>query len=223
MKTKIIEHYAKNYSSSPIEISEEEIQYLIYNDCECTDCGKSIFELYDFPEIDIEQGEIYCEDCYNENYLEYCPLCENRYDIKEGKSDYFVVNKEGSKEANIPIGIYQILKRPYFYGDCVTGFDGMFNDSIKHVSKINLEEIMSIESCECICPECVELYLKKENYFMLGTGVPSVLFKKHRNDWFKDYTDENIHKTRQKVIHERIYLRGLIQKGIICPEIQERS
>jgi len=216
MNEKIIEHYTNHFASSPIEISEDEIQYLIKHDCECTGCGKSIFELYDFPEIDIEESEILCESCYDEDYREYCPICENSYDIKDGKSDYFVVNKEGTKEANIPIGIYHILKRPYFYGDCVYGFDGVFNDSIKQVSKINIEDFQELESCTCICSECIDLYLKKENYLMFGSGIPIVLSKKHRNsEWLSKTTDESLHKDRQNVIHKRIYLRGLIQKGIV--------
>mgnify|MGYP000605216070 CR=1 FL=1 len=55
LKDKIVNHAKTEYSSSPYEFGDEHIQLIIDHDCECDHCGKSIFELDDFPYVSIER------------------------------------------------------------------------------------------------------------------------------------------------------------------------
>ena len=143
LKDKIVNHAKTEYSSSPYEFDDEQIQLIIEHDCECDHCGKSIFELDDFPCVSIERKEVLCEDCYDEEYRTTCPICEESWEIDE-MTDYFFISKSNSKEVGKPSGIYKILKRPFYYGDCVTGFDAFFDGAIQKVSDIDIEEVYSI-------------------------------------------------------------------------------
>ncbi len=49
LKDKIVNHAKTEYNSSPHRFDDAQIQLIIEHDCECDHCGKSIFELDDFP------------------------------------------------------------------------------------------------------------------------------------------------------------------------------
>ena len=218
LKDKIVNHAKTEYSSSPYEFDDEQIQLIIEHDCECDHCGKSIFELNDFPCVSIERKEVLCEDCYDEEYRTTCPICEESWEIDE-MTDYFFISKSNSKEVGKPSGIYKILERPFYYGDCVTGFDAFFDGAIQKVSDIDIEEVYSILhprinkeniTLDCMCPHCAEKYLRKDN-FIRADSLYCILQEKQRNQMFADYSDERIHRLRQDMIHRRITFRGLLQ------------
>lgn len=115
MKDKILEHFKTGYGSSPHEISEEEVQLLIKHDCECDDCNKSIFDLDDFPDMDVDKDEVLCEDCYKEEYRDYCPICEEDYWKNElpdefPKEPFFYIGTRARS------GIYHAKEFPVFRG-----------------------------------------------------------------------------------------------------------
>jgi hypothetical protein len=219
MKDEIIEHYKSNFNSSPVDIPDEQIAFLIENDCQCTSCGKSIFEMDDFPEISIKDSEVLCEDCYSENYRNTCPICEDSYDIKEFTSDYLVISEDLAVETKKKPGIYKILERPFFFGNILSGFDAFFDNAIELVVHIRINEFKKIDCgdgcCEVgsdiICPECIEKFVRKSNY-LKSDRIPCILIKKYETDpLFKDYTPEQLHQTRQRIIHQRITCRGIIE------------
>ena len=219
LENKIVNHAKTGYNSSPYEFDPQQIQLIIEHDCECDHCGKSIFELNDFPDVSVERKEVLCEDCYDEEYRTTCPICEESWEIEE-MTDYFFISKANSKEVRSPSGIYKIMKRPFYYGDCITGFDAFFDDAICKVSDIDIEEVYSIlhpQLCkgaltlDCICPHCAEKYLRK-NCFIKADSLYCILQEKQRHQLFADYSDEKIHRIRQDMIHRRITFRGLLQK-----------
>ena len=113
MTEKIKKHFETEYSSSPVDVGEDEIQLLIKHDCECDNCGTSIFELNDFPERDIEKDEVLCENCYNEEYRDYCPICEESYEKSDlpdefPKSPFYYIGTQAKS------GIYHALSWPVF-------------------------------------------------------------------------------------------------------------
>jgi len=113
LKDKIKNHFKNNYCSSPKEITDEEIKLLIAYNCRCGECNTSIFELDDFPDIDIKKDEVLCEDCYYEEYYEQCPLCEKDYYIepepdKFPKSPFYYIGNQSQS------GIYHAKSYPIF-------------------------------------------------------------------------------------------------------------
>lgn len=75
LKDKIVNHAKTEYNSSPHRFDDAQIQLIIEHDCECDHCGKSIFELDDFPDVSVERKEVLCEECYDEEYRTTCPIC----------------------------------------------------------------------------------------------------------------------------------------------------
>lgn len=218
LESKIINHANTEYNSSPHEFNKEQLQLIIKHDCECDNCGKSIFEMDDFPDVSVEREEVLCEYCYDEKYRTICPICEDSWEINE-MTDYFFISKYNSKEVRKSSGIYKILKRPFYYGDCVTGFDDFFDEAIEKVSDINIEEVYSILhpqlnkedlTLDCMCPHCSEKYLRKDN-FIKADNLYCLLQEEQRNKLFSDYSDERIHALRQDMIHRRITFRGILQ------------
>lgn len=220
METKIKQHYKSNFNSSPVGVAQNEIDFIIKQDCECNRCGKSIFELYDFPELLIEDEEIMCEECYDEHYREICPICENSYDVKDYTSDYLVITEELSNETGNTPGIYKILKRPFFYGSILSGFDAFFPNTLELVTSIRINDYKKIDcgenccevSSDTICSECVDRYVRKSNYIK-SESIPCILVKRCEKDLFSEYTSEQLHFRRQRLIHKRITCRGMLEQG----------
>ncbi|MBP1614517.1 MAG: hypothetical protein H6Q13_1965 [Bacteroidetes bacterium] len=219
IKEQIRVHAHSGYSSSPHEFTDEQLDFIIAHDSQCDNCGKSIYEMCDFPEVLIDKDELLCEECYDDEYRTTCPLCEEYYE-KEDMTDYFFITKDISKQVHKPVGMYKILKYPFYYGDCISGFDAFFDDVIEKVSDLNIEEAYSIINpnnkeevlMDCICPDCAEKYLRKD-YFIKAEPYYCLLMPKERNRLFKDYSDELLHRKRQDMIHRRITFRGLLQKA----------
>lgn len=218
MKKKIIEHAKTEYSSSPHEFNDDQLDLIINHDYSCDNCGKSVFEMNDFPEVLIDEDQLLCEECYDEEYRTVCPLCEDLCK-KEDMTEYFFITKETSKAVHKPIGMYKILKFPFYYGDCVFGFDAFFDDAIERVSGLDITEAYALHNpsngkdilLDNICPDCAERYYRKD-FFIKTEPRYCILQDRYRNNTFADYSDEKIHKTRQEMIHRRITLRGMLQK-----------
>lgn len=221
----IKKHYENGFSSSPIDVSDEEVQTLIENQCSCNYCGNNITDMYDFPEI--FDNEVMCEECYKDNHMSYCPLCENSYDTKDGDSGHVLITKELAKDQGIKHGIYEVLKRPFFFGDILGGFHGFFDNTLKLVANIDIDEYEPTVRSHYtkgdinsgfICPECISKHTTFET-LLTKERVPCILMKKYENHYmFKDYSPERLHKTRQYMIHQRITARGLIQKSEVKDE-----
>lgn len=197
MREKIKEHFTKIYSSSPIDISEAQIDLLIYSDCCCDNCGNDIFQMYDYPNISLEENEVLCEECYNEKYYQRCGLCENSFDKPETpESTRFIVSKELSNEAGLEPGLYQALSFPMYFGNCVTGFDAFFEGSIKLVKTLDINSIQRVRygkgtediKLDEICPDCYDL-LTKHKYI--------------RNNYCN----------KAYGLHQTINVRGALQRG----------
>lgn len=145
MVEKIKAHYETEFSSSPHSITEEEISLLINHEYECDNCSKSLFTLYDFPNLSIEDNEVLCEDCYRDEYMETCPICEDSFDKPRTAADnILIISKEAIEEYGLQImpGFYQVKKWPFFYGNCVTGFDGLFDDAIELIRECDINSML---------------------------------------------------------------------------------
>ena len=118
MKEKIKEYYKTGFCSSPADVSDEEIEFIITRDCKCEHCGKSLFEMDDFVEIIKDNNgacyELLCEECYTEEYMETCGLCEDYYEKPtKPENTFFVVSKIACEDVamnTIKPGIYQAFR-----------------------------------------------------------------------------------------------------------------
>lgn len=182
-KQKVIIHAEKNYNSSPCEYTDAELETLIENECACSNCGKSIFDLDDFPVIRDEL--VYCPDCERELFMQDCPVCEELFFSPETPEGHcFFVSAKNGKALKVKPGLYQVMRFPYQSGDVLFGFDALVQENITLVRAMDIESILreiglkKDVSCECVCPDCVGKYTEarriKTRWCNMRTGV-------HRN------------------------------------------
>ena len=137
----------------------------------CTHCGDEITPGFEFG---TEEHPL-CEECYCD-MTDVCPVCEEHFtpldgeDIglsrtKEGE-EYFFITKATAKVTGKPVGLYHVLEWPFFYGDCVTGFDGFIEGAIEQVSTLDIEDYLDRQypriehevATDILCPECAEKF-----------------------------------------------------------------
>lgn len=195
MTTKEIkQHYKTEFSSSPVKITQEEIDLLIKHECQCSYCCKEILEMWDFPNLNTEKDEIICEDCYKTKYQVTCPICEEWFDKATKPEDQIlIISSQSVEEYNLSVkpGFYQVKEWPYFYGNCVTGFDGLFDNTIELIRECDINSMLyklqphngkeKVSAGEC-CHACMEKYTGKteivNNYCNKRYGAKRVKLEK---------------------------------------------
>lgn len=182
------------------EWTEEELNFIIEHECSCDHCGEGVKELNDFPEFLIEENEFLCEECYTDRYRKTCPICEDYYDIRYGESNYSVKNEEDALRENEVAGIYH-------FGNLLIPIN------INYLKKIDCGENCCEVYSDDICPDCVSNLVRKDNFMKYHEHrTPCILIKKYENDSiFKDWTPERFKRERQRLIHQRITVRGIIE------------
>lgn len=181
--------------------TNEELDFIIKKKCTCDDCGASVEELSDFPELLIEEDELLCEECYGQKYRKLCPICENTYDIIDGESEYSIKTEEDALLENEKAGIYHS-------GNLLIPIN------INYLKKIDCGESCCEVYSDDICHECVSNLVRKSNYIKShGSGIPCILIRGYRETLFNDWTDEVFKRKKHHLIHRRITVRGIIEKA----------
>ena len=129
----------------------------------CSRCGA---EIEDEPFK--RNGECLCEECYLEECTQTCPVCEEHFEPEEGGSEHFFITKKTSRITGQPVGLYRVLKHPFFHGNCIDGFDAFYKDAIEQVNDLDIEDYLSKKygedtevSTDIICPDCAARYGKR--------------------------------------------------------------
>lgn len=219
LRQQIIDHAKSRYLSSPYEFTDEELDVIIASDCKCDHCGKSIFDLDDFPVI--KDGEVLCEDCYSDEYRTLCPVCEEEYE-KDAETDFFFITRRTTEDTRNPVGLYKVVERPFFYGDCVTGFDGFYEGAVVQVNDLDIDEFYDIklghrQKCleietDLICPDCAKLYTQYEN-LMTATPHYLILHPKYDAESRARYDAGTLRLLRQRQTNINITLRGMLERA----------
>ncbi len=198
MKIQKLEENLRKHEFASGKLDGEDIKKIIVANYCCEDCGISVFELSDFPETgsNIEGSNCICEDCYDKRYREICDCCEGSYEPRDEDKKYLVFSKT-NENAVEKIGIYEVLKYPYFISDHFSA--RVLDESIKLIRECDIESMLnnihnqkhSIDTADCICQSCSEK-------FALITPMA-------KNS--KRYCDKF---TR---IHHNITAKGIIERG----------
>jgi hypothetical protein len=166
----------------------------------CSDCGNELDEEEIETPYKNQWDEAICDYCYRDKYQEYCPVCEDYFDKPEKPTDsYFIVSKEGEKEAGIKMGVYHVLDYPVFSA-AVRGLGSTFlweenfklmrecdvNSMLKKLHGLHYEKL---KGAEVVCQSCAERFAKTENFFSI------------RHQWVYNPLTKNL------------YERGVIQNG----------
>lgn len=136
-------------------------------DKKCSTCGDALIgDEYKMPSTG-KDGEVLCDDCYEDKYLHVCEICD---EVRENNEKYyFVINQEiiddkGIEYNDKPMlpGIYKPLKEHFDINDQVFGFQGFVDGALECVVNIDIPG-EHWELCPQICESCVAKYKEKSN------------------------------------------------------------
>lgn len=133
----------------------------------CADCRKQLRgEELESPSRST-WGEPVCDECYQYNYQDHCPLCEEYYDRpKKPEDTFFFLIRHTAHELRMKPGFYRVLAFPYYFGGVVTGFDDFNLDRISLARECDIQAIQKPEGVEPVdhsgecCLDCFEKYVK---------------------------------------------------------------
>lgn len=101
--------------------TKAELKIIRENDLKCSGCGENIFELQDFPVI--KDDNVFCEDCYDDEYRDICPLCQDSYENDNVQCEqfpkspfYYGVKEDRRLKSYHPQGVYEAINYPIFIG-----------------------------------------------------------------------------------------------------------
>ena len=114
----------------------------------CSYCEKMLdFEEIKNPPRD-EDGDIICDDCYNENCCYKCFLCDEYYKNPTKPEEIYFIIGQGH---NIDPGLYQVIRFPYYLKYIGLGVV-FYENSIKWIKDVEF----SGNLIKKICPNCVK-------------------------------------------------------------------
>lgn len=115
----------------------------------CTYCGVNLdSEQIQNPRTD-KDGDIMCDECYQEHYEFSCCWCQDSDHI-DHQHKMLIVDDE--KSAKLPRGVYEITTIPYYCDEIITS--RLYKWALNRIADV--PEDLEIESYPCghLCIEC---------------------------------------------------------------------
>jgi hypothetical protein len=143
-------------------LSEEELEFILKNDCECNSCQINIQKLESPPIINIEKDILLCEICYEEEHKIFCNICDKLFDTVMTKEWFWFENGDISMKYERPPGIYKFD----WYNPILFPGINCFNEKtllayIKDEKKIPIINEENYIDSGWICPICAKKYAKE--------------------------------------------------------------
>lgn len=123
---------------------------------QCTECDDPLSdEEIEYP-TDKGEGPI-CTNCECANHHWTCEFCQNCEE-----DDYIVeiFAVYDGDEAEVPVGIYRILRRPFYYQGMLGG-GGVFPDCVERVADLPQGQECE-QPCAFLCRDCAKPYQQAE-------------------------------------------------------------
>lgn len=128
---------------------------------ECKYCGGLLDdEERGSPRLDSD-GDIMCDDCYDEHYRSICPMCGDYYELESEESDIFLLFDE---DIGVDPGIYRPTSYP-FYSQPLIGSPHVYDGAVELIGGIDAvdswirDEILT--PATFVCKTCEEKILRK--------------------------------------------------------------
>ena len=117
---------------------------------ECNWCSRDLSQSEILKPSTSNDGEIICDGCYNQEYMERCILCE-RYFAKEDLQ-YLVIEEGDSWEGErLEKAVYEIVDTPYYVANVFSVT--LIADSLEKIRDVAEEELHWVDSGK-VCKEC---------------------------------------------------------------------
>ena len=125
----------------------------------CTECGTELdAEEAESPRVD-KDGDIICDQCFENQYSYLCPLCGEIFDedfsVKISPK-HILVTKYAAEELGFDPGIYEIISYPFFADGIIELH--FFKSSIKKIAELSgdFNEDDLIDDIHYVCEECAK-------------------------------------------------------------------
>ena len=209
IRSVIDDFFAKYEEVNGFTFDESEKTLMRKQDFCCESCGHDFRTYYsDFYVVNDwnqDASEVMlCRECYEDNYQTLCVICEELYDSPSLEDHNIFVNQGIAEENDLCVGIYQVISYPFFYGNILTGFEGLFVNALRLIKEIDISKARNLiehpdhgkydydsgNICEC----CVREW----------TVMPRLFYKIGVNEVFKSPDG----------LHEIITKKGIIKDGV---------
>lgn len=137
---------------------------------DCTCCGDALdSEELENPRED-KQGDILCDDCFENKYTHRCPVCEGLFNedfsVKITPKNLLISESVG-EQLHLDTGVYEIVEYP-FYRDGITEFS-LITSSIKKITDLPSDFTdEELNTLHYICDECMKKATEAEE---AGVGL----------------------------------------------------
>lgn len=140
----------------------------------CTYCGQTLNDdEANSPEKD-EDGDVMCDDCHKDHYMDSCERCQNYVDKKDldcSPGNLIVTWREApGRPDDLSPGYYRVKEWPFFADGMIEGY--MISRNLEKIGDLSAADTKvaadAWTECSPLCSECRE---KIETQFK--NGVPS--------------------------------------------------
>lgn len=125
----------------------------------CTVCGDELdLEEVESPCVD-KDGDIICDECFEDKYSYMCPLCGEMFDedfSEKISPKYLLILEYAGEKLGVGPGIYEILSCPFFADGMIEMY--LYKTAINKTSALpdDLNEDDLWSDMYYVCDECVE-------------------------------------------------------------------
>jgi len=132
----------------------------------CTNCGSTLEpDEEEAPRKD-EDGNIVCDQCYDDRYQHLCPICEELFwEVyeKEISPKYFIITRQAEANHVAKAGFYEIVSLPFYKDGIIEA--SLIDSAINRLGDLpkNLDEDNLHYSLYFICENCAEKMLKNNH------------------------------------------------------------
>jgi len=131
---------------------------------ECAWClGQLDEEEIEDPRKDLD-GEAICDECYYEEYMYICPICQNFAETKDNEK-HLMVTPELAENQRMEDGIYQVVEFPV-YSASMLGHFNFFPSSSKRVARLPVDA-RGYWQGGFICEGCAKKAIEEDQWLEL--------------------------------------------------------
>ncbi len=126
---------------------------------ECTWCGKDLSKSQILRPTESDHGDIICDGCYRQEYMELCIICEKW--VQEDETDFIVIEEGNTAYGDHLVkGVYEIVDTPYYVDNVLSV--KIIADAVEKVRDVEEEEL-EVANSGWVCDECALAGVRKNS------------------------------------------------------------
>jgi hypothetical protein len=116
----------------------------------CSYCGNNLSEDELENPLTDKDGDLMCDECYNDHYEFTCCLCQEHGDVAEQHKMVVVFDEE---EAGVPTGVYRVIDPDYYLADLL-GSGWLHDWALERIGDVSDKADGNGYACGHLCQNC---------------------------------------------------------------------